>query len=57
MRYQKGAEKHQVHHLDLYIRSGMGSNESDTHDSLQNTHLSMQPKDGIVICTQMSPYG
>ena len=32
----KGCEEHQVCHVDLYIHSGMGSNESDTHDSLKN---------------------
>ena len=32
MRYQKVYEEHQVHHVNLYKRSGMGSDESDTHD-------------------------
>ena len=48
MRYQKGSEEHQVHHVDLYIRSGMGSNESDTHDSLRK-YPNMQPEDDVVI--------
>ena len=37
MRYRKVGKEHQVHHVDLYIRSDMGSNESDTPDSLM-TH-------------------
>ena len=56
MRYQKGSEEHQVHHVDLYIRSGMGSNESDTHDSLRQ-YQNMQPKDDVVLCKHRSPYG
>ena len=56
MRYQKGSEEQQVHHVDLYIRSGIDSNESDTHDSLRK-YPNMQPEDDVVICTHRSPYG
>ena len=48
MRYQKGSEEHQVHHVDLYICSGMGSNESDTHDNLRK-YPNMQPDDDVEI--------
>ena len=57
MRYQKGVYRSQVHHVDPYIRSGMDSNESDTHDSLKK-YPNMQPEDDVVICsTHRSPYG
>ena len=56
MRYQKVCEKHQVHHVDLYIRSGMGSNESGTHNRLKK-YPNMQSKDDVVICTHRSLYG
>ena len=56
MRYQKGSEEHQVHHVDLYIRSGMGSNESDTHDSLRQ-YPNRQPRDDVVICIHRRSYG
>ena len=48
MGYLKVCEEHQVHHVDLYIRSGMGSNESDTRDSLRK-YPNMQPEDDVVI--------
>ena len=56
MRYRKVCEEHQVHNVDLYIRSGTGSNESDTHDSLM-THPNMQPRDDVDIYIHRSPYG
>ena len=56
MRYQKVCEEHQVHHVDPYIRSGVGSNESDTHDRLKK-YPNMQHKDDMVICTHGSPCG
>ena len=56
MRYQKVCEEHQVHHVDSYIRSGTGNNESDTHNSLRQ-YLNMQPRDNVVICIHRSPYG
>ena len=55
MRYRKVCEEHQVHHVDLYIRSGMDSIESDTHDSLRQ-YSNMQPRDSVVICILRSPY-
>ena len=48
MRYQKVCEEHQVQHVDPYIHSGMGSNESDTYDSLRK-YPNMQPEDDVVI--------
>ena len=42
--------------MDLYIRSGMDSNESDTHDSLRQ-YQNMQPRDDVVICIHRHPYG
>ena len=56
MRNRKVCEEHQVHHVDLYIRSGMGSIESDTHDNLRQ-YPNMQPRGDMVICIHMSPYG
>ena len=56
MRYRKVCEEYQVHHIDLYMRSGMGSNESDTHDSLRQ-YPNMQPRNDVVIYTHRSPYG
>ena len=34
--------------MDLYIRSGMDSNESNTHDSLRK-YPNMQPEGDVVI--------
>ena len=34
--------------MDPYIRSGMGSNESDTHDSLRK-YPNMQPEDDVLV--------
>ena len=48
MRYQKGVSVRLLLHVDPYIRSGMGSNESDTHDSLRK-YPNMQPEDDVVI--------
>ena len=48
MRYQKDVSGSQVHHVDPYIRSGVGSNESHTHDSLRK-YPNMQPEDDVVI--------
>ena len=56
MRYRKVCEEHKVHHLDLYIRSGMSSNESDTYDSLRKDPY-MQPRDDVVIRIHRNPYG
>ena len=56
MRYQKLCEYHQVHIVDLYICSGIGSNGTGTHDSLRQ-YPHMQSRDDVVICMHMSPYG
>ena len=48
MRYWKVCKGDQVHHVDLYIRSGMGSNESDTHDNLRK-YPNMQPEGGVEV--------
>ena len=42
--------------MDPYKRSGLGSNESDTHDSLRKCP-NMQPENDVVICIHRSPYG
>ena len=50
MRYRKVSEEHQVYHVDLCMRSGMVSNESNTHNSLRKDP-NMPPKDDVVIDT------
>ena len=42
--------------FSTYILVSMGSNESDTHDSLRKDP-NMQPKDDVVIEIHRSPYG